>query len=185
MTTDGKKQKFRLPPMGARIWKTVIAVFICAVLGMIFDVHPFYSMIAAVLCMQSSTSDSIEKGVIRCVGTFLGGFAAVIILLIIDFTPLVPFSFIYYTLICLCIAPIIYSTVLLDRKPSAFISCVVFLSIVLSHYEVENHYLFALQRVLETITGILTAVLVNHFIKNPDKKPDKPDGKETEEDENL
>ena len=74
--------------------------------------------------------------------------------LIIDFTPLVPFSFIYYTLICLCIAPIIYSTVLLDRKPSAFISCVVFLSIVLSHYEVENHYLFALQRVLETITGI-------------------------------
>ncbi|MBS1325210.1 MAG: hypothetical protein HP044_04755, partial [Oscillospiraceae bacterium] len=51
-----------------RIWKTVIAVFICAVLGMIFNIHPFYSMIAAILCMQANTSESIKKGVVRCVG---------------------------------------------------------------------------------------------------------------------
>lgn len=85
--------KFPKIHIGMRIWKTVIAVFICAVLGMIFNIHPFYSMIAAILCMQANTSESIKKGVVRCVGTFIGGMAAVLVLLIIDFTPLVPFSF--------------------------------------------------------------------------------------------
>ncbi|MGN1480991.1 FUSC family protein [Porcipelethomonas sp.] len=180
--SDGKFHKFHI---GMRIWKTVIAVFICAVLGMIFDIHPFYSMIAAILCMQANTSESIKKGVIRCIGTFIGGFAAVLILLIIDFTPLKPFSVLYYVIISLCIAPIIYSTVLLNRESSAFISCVVFLSIVLSHFDAQNHYLFALQRVLETITGIVTAIIVNKFIKNPDKQTDKSDGKESDENENI
>ena len=179
---DGKLHKFHI---GMRIWKTVIAVFICAVLGMILNIHPFYSMIAAVLCMQVNTSESIKKGIIRCIGTFIGGFTAVLILMIIDFTPLKPFSMLYYVIISLCIAPIIYATVLLNRESSAFISCVVFLSIVLSHFEAENHYLFALQRVLETIAGILTAVIVNRFIKNPDKKPDKLNGKESDKNENL
>jgi uncharacterized membrane protein YgaE (UPF0421/DUF939 family) len=157
---------------GMRIWKTVIAVFICAILGMIFDIHPFYSMIAAILCMQANTNESIKKGMIRCVGTFIGGFMAVLILLVIDHTPLVPFSLLYYILISLCIAPVIYLTVALNRESSAFIACVVFLSIVLSHFDTENHYLFALQRILETIAGILIAIIINKFIKNPDKKPD-------------
>lgn len=159
--------------IGMRIWKTVIAVFLCAVLGMIFDIHPFYSMIAAILCMQATTSESIKKGVIRCIGTFIGGLAAVLIMLIIDFTPLVPFSFFYYVLISLCIAPVIYLTVMLNRESSAFIACVVFLSIVLSHFDSENHYLFAVSRMLETIAGILVAVIVNRVIKSPDKNNEK------------
>lgn len=169
--------------IGMRIWKTVLAVFVCAVMGMIFDIHPFYSMIAAVLCMQATTSESIKKGIIRCIGTLIGGLAAVLILLVIDFTPLVPFSFFYYVLISLCIAPVIYLTVMINREASAFIACVVFLSIVLSHYEAENHYLFALQRMLETIAGILTAVLINKFIRNPEKQ--KKSESEESENENI
>lgn len=157
-------------PMGMRIWKTVIAVFICAVLGLIFNVRPFYSMIAAILCMQNTTGESIKKGVIRCIGTFIGGIMGVIVLLIIDFTPLNAFTLPYYILISLCVAPVIYLTVLVNRESSAYIACVVFLCIVLSHYESENHYLFALQRMLETIAGIFTSVMVNMLIKNPDKK---------------
>lgn len=165
--------------IGMRIWKTVIAVFICAVLGMILDIHPFYSMIAAVLCMQVNTSESIKKGVIRCIGTFIGGLMAVIILLVIDFTPLVPFSLPYYVLISLCIAPVIYLTVLLNRESSAFIACVVFLSIVLSHFDTENHYLFALQRMMETIAGIAVAVIINKVIRNQDRKEENPERKES------
>ncbi len=165
----------RMPEIhiGMRIWKTVIAVFLCAVLGLIFDIHPFYSMIAAILCMQATTSESVKKGVIRCIGTFIGGLAAVIILLIIDFTPLVPFSLLYYVLISLCIAPVIYLTVMINRESSAFIACVVFLSIVLSHFDTENHYFFALQRMLETIAGIIIALVINRVIKNPDKNNGK------------
>lgn len=167
----------RMPEIhiGMRIWKTVIAVFLCAVLGMILDIHPFYSMIAAILCMQATTVESVKKGVIRCIGTFIGGLVAVIILLIIDFTPLVPFSLLYYVLISLCIAPVIYLTVMINRESSAFIACVVFLSIVLSHFESENHYWFAVQRMLETIAGIIIALVINRVIKNPDKNNDKGD----------
>lgn len=169
----------RIPKIhiGMRIWKTVIAVFLCAIAGLIFDIHPFYSMIAAILCMQATNSESVKKGVIRCIGTFIGGLAAVIILLIIDFTPLVSFSLLYYVLISLCIAPVIYLTVMINRESSAFIACVVFLSIVLSHFDTENHYLFAVQRMLETIAGIIIALIINRVIKSPDKNNDKGDSK--------
>ena len=100
-----------------------------------------------------------------------------VILLIIDFTPLVPFSLLYYVLISLCIAPVIYLTVMINRESSAFIACVVFLSIVLSHFDTENHYLFAVQRMLETIAGIIIALIINRVIKSPDKNNDKGDSK--------
>ena len=95
--------KFPKIHIGMRIWKTVIAVFICAVLGMIFNIHPFYSMIAAILCMQANTSESIKKGVVRCVGTFIGGMAAVLVLLI--YSACAVFFFILYfniALHCTC-----------------------------------------------------------------------------------
>ncbi|MGN0613398.1 MAG: aromatic acid exporter family protein [Porcipelethomonas sp.] len=155
--------------IGMRIWKTVIAVSACAVLGMIFDIHPFYSMIAAILCMQSNTSQSIKKGAVRLVGTLIGGAGAVLILLLIDFTPLEPFSVLYYAVISLCIAPLIYTNVLLGQEASSYITCVVFLSVVLSHFEGENHYLFALQRMLETAAGIVISVVINKTISNNDE----------------
>lgn len=164
--------EFKLPKIhiGMRIWKTVIAVFICAVLGMLFNYHPFYSMIAAILCMQSNTNDSIKKGVDRLLGTFIGGVTAVIMLLLIDFTPLKAFSLVYYILISLSVVPLIYINVLLKREANAYITCVVFLSIVLSHFDSENHYLFALQRMHETAAGIIISVVVNKSIRNNDNR---------------
>lgn len=46
--------------VGGRIWKTVIAVFLCFVLDTIRKTGvPFYAAIAAILCMQRSQQDSI------------------------------------------------------------------------------------------------------------------------------
>lgn len=162
--------KFPKIHIGMRIWKTVIAVFICAVLGMLLDIHPFYSMIAAILCMQTNTTASIKKGAERLLGTFIGGTAAVLILMLIDLTPLKPFSILYYMIISLSVAPLIYTNVLLKHEASSYISCVVFFSIVLVHFESENHYMFALQRMLETAAGIVIAVAVNKIIRNNDNK---------------
>ncbi len=159
--------------IGMRIWKTVIAVFICAVLGMIFNIRPFYSMIAAILCMQTNTAASIKKGAERLLGTLIGGVGAVLILLLIDFTPLKPFSILYYIIISLSIAPLIYTNVLLKHEVSSYITCVVFFSVVLSHFESENHYLFALQRMLETAVGIVIAIAVNKTIRSNDKRKEK------------
>lgn len=164
------KLKFNKIRIGMRIWKTVIAVFICAVLGMLLDIHPFYSMIAAVLCMQSNTNLSIKKGTDRLLGTLIGGIAAVLVLILIDFTPLKPFSIVYYVIISLSVVPLIYINVILKHEASSYITCVVFFSIVLAHFESENHYMFALQRMLETAAGIIIAVAVNKIILNNDNK---------------
>lgn len=156
--------------IGMRIWKTFIAAFICAIVGMLLDMQPFYSMIAAILCMQVSVSESIKKGITRLIGTLIGGVFAVLILLLIDFTPLQPFSMLYYVIISFCVVPLIYTNVLLKQDASSYITCVVFLSIVLSHLGEGNHYLFALTRMLETAFGIVVAIIVNKTIRNNDKR---------------
>lgn len=165
-----RKSKFPKIHIGMRIWKTFIAAFICAIVGMLLDMQPFYSMIAAILCMQVSVSESINKGVTRLVGTLIGGIFAVLILLLIDFTPLEPFSVLYYTIISFCVVPLIYTNVLLKQDASSYITCVVFLSIVLSHLGEGNHYVFALTRMLETAFGIVVAIVINMTIKNNDRK---------------
>lgn len=151
-----------------RIWKTFIAAFICAMAGYITGTEPFYSMIAAILCMQSSTEESIKKGVSRLFGTLIGGIFAVAVLLLIDFTPLVPFSALYYIIISFCVVPLIYTNVLFKQDASSYITCVVFLCIVLPHYNDGNHYLFALARMLETAFGVVVSVIINKTIKNND-----------------
>ncbi len=155
--------------IGMRIWKTFIAAFICAMSGYITNTEPFYSMIAAILCMQASTEESIKKGVSRLIGTLIGGIFAVLVLLLIDFTPLEPFSAVYYIIISFCVVPLIYTNVLLKQDASSYITCVVFLCIVLPHYNEGNHYLFALSRMLETAFGVMISVIINKTIKNNDK----------------
>lgn len=154
--------------IGMRIWKTFIAAFICAMAGYITNSEPFYSMIAAILCMQSNTEQSIRKGTSRLIGTLIGGIFAVMILLLIDFTSLRPFSALYYIIISFCVVPLIYTNVLFKQDSSSYITCVVFLCIVLPHYNDGNHYLFALSRMLETAFGVVVSVFINKTIKNND-----------------
>lgn len=165
-------QRIKLPKIhiGMRIWKTFIAALICAISGYITNSEPFYSMIAAILCMQSSTEQSIKKGASRLIGTLIGGIFAVLILLLIDFTPLPPFSAVYYIIISFCVVPLIYTNVLFKQDSSSYITCVVFLCIVLPHYNDGNHYLFALARMLETAFGVIVAVFINKTIKNNDNE---------------
>ncbi len=160
------KSNFPKIHIGMRIWKTFIAALICAVAGMLSGTEPFYSMIAAILCMQVSVSESIKKGTTRLIGTLIGGVFAVAVLLLIDFTPLEPFSLLYYIIISFCVVPLIYTNVLFGQDASSYITCVVFLSIVLSHFGEGNHYFFALSRMLETAFGIIVAIVVNKTIRN-------------------
>ena len=61
------------------------------------------------------------------------------------------------------IVPIIYTTVILNRRNASYFSCVVFLSIVVNHANDINPYLFVLNRVLDTMIGIAIGVGLNLF----------------------
>ena len=58
--------------IGMRIVKTVTAVFLCGLLAWARSASAFYSMIAAVVCVQNSAGKTIEASVNRMVGTLIG-----------------------------------------------------------------------------------------------------------------
>ena len=62
-----------------------------------------------------------------------------------------------YALISFMIIPVIYITVLLKKTSASYISCVVFMSVTVSHAADVNPYLFAINRMIDTLIGIAVA----------------------------
>ena len=161
--------KVQLPKVGMRMVKTVIAAFLSALIGFLRDQPPFYSMIAAILCMQQDRAQGVKVALNRTIGTLIGGAFGLGMLLVEQNTPLKALTPLYYLVISICIIPLIYITVLIKKAPSSYISCVVFLSITVSHVTDANPYVFVFNRVLDTLIGILMALAVNEILpyRNP------------------
>ncbi len=66
-------------------------------------------------------------------------------------------------LVPLVLIPVLYSTVLLGVRDMAYFSGVVYLSIAISHFTDTDPYLFALNRLLDTVIGVAVAAVVNRF----------------------
>ena len=69
-------RRVRLVPPGQRIIRSVISVWLCMVVyflrGMTGD--PFYSIIAALQCIQPYSSNMLQEGRDRIIGTMIGAF---------------------------------------------------------------------------------------------------------------
>lgn len=155
-----------MPRIGMRIFKTFAAVFLCLCLNLLLweDGIPFYSAIAAILCMQADVSNSVKVAVNRTVGTFIGGlFGMLVLVLLRDVLPqdLYGYRLWEYLIVSLCVIPLIRSTVLVQRPAAAYITCVVFLSITISHGTDSNPYMFAINRILDTLLGVFVSLGVN------------------------
>ncbi len=153
-----------------RIIKTFISVFVCAVIGYYRGELPFYSMIAAILCMQGDLNRSFVIALDRTIGTFIGGGFGLVMLLFVDRFNITPLTPLYYLLVSLCIIPLIYLAILIKQHPAIYISCVVFLSITVSHITDELPILFVWHRVLDTLIGIAVSLLINFIL--PYRKKD-------------
>lgn len=60
--------------------------------------------------------------------------------------------------------PVIYINVSLNLKEAVFISCVVFLSVTITHGAEANPYMFAINRMINTIQGVWIAWFVNYLL---------------------
>ena len=152
----------KLPPIGARIVKSGIGVFICMVIFFLRGQTgiPFYSALAALWCMRQYTKDTKDMALQRIIGTFIGAAYGLAVLLVIRCFENVNIMAVYF--VCsFMIIPVIYTTVLLDKKNAAFFSCVVFLSITITHSFDSNPYIFVLNRILDTLIGIAIGVALN------------------------
>lgn len=144
-----------------RVVKTVIAVYISFIIGHARGGMPFYSVVAAILCMQSDYKNSVKIAKSRIIGTLIGGMYGLLEIIVINYINIGLFSYIHYLILSLFLIPIIYTNVFFKVRSSAYISCVVFLSITVIVGRDIGPFSFALNRVIDTLIGIVVSLIVN------------------------
>lgn len=152
----------RLP--GMRTIKTCLAVFICFMIDLIrADGVPFYSAIAAILCIKKDMHDSFKSGKDRFIATIIGCIAGALFLFIEQ--ELIPFddAWLRYLVLSLLLIPVIYFSVMIKQPNSTYLACVVFLSVTINHAQ-ETPLSFAIDRFIDTSIGIIVALFVNYSL---------------------
>ena len=147
----------RFPPIGQRIIKSAVAlcmiVYHIRSLLPIENGIPFYSALAALWCMQPSVDTTKNNAGQRTFGTVTGAAYGLVFLNFLYFSKITE-PICVYLLASAVVIPVIYSTVVLKKRNASFFSCVVFLSIALTHSFDQDPYIFVFNRVMDTFIGI-------------------------------
>jgi len=162
--------------VGMRMVKTVVAVFLCGVMGLLRNEAPVFSTVAAVLCMQNTAEDTFASGINRTIGTIIGGlFGSVLVLLCLN-TWIADHMLVYYLIISVALIPVIVITLIVKRPQVTGLACVVFLSITVSQITEGTPINHAIQRILDTLVGIMVAVAVDLVLPNHQTAEEAPAG---------
>lgn len=166
MSWTEKKSEFKkyVPKIGMRLVKTGIAVFLCFCVNMLrgdADVV-FYSHIAAIYCMQDSVTETKKNAINRAVATTVGALYGLVTLLLFPSLSIGTMSerMMHGVIISVMVIFVVYTTVLIKQRDTAYFANVVYLSIVINNIT-ANPYHFAWNRFLDTMIGIVIALLVN------------------------
>lgn len=152
--------KIKMP--GLRIIKTFIAVTLAMIISHYRPGEglPFYSSIAAIICLKSDVEGSRDIGKNRVIGTMLGGICGLIYLLIVPDNVLP--STLEFILISFLSSIIIWVMSMAGKPKAISIMAIVFLSITINHgKEAELPFLFAFNRTFDTMIGVVSAIIVN------------------------
>lgn len=161
--------------IGFRMIKTVIAVFLCAIIGWLRGEPAFFAMIAAVACMQNTTGKTVEIAFNQVLGTVVGavfGLAAIYIELLagLQQQELMP---VYYLIVSVMLIPVIVVTLLIKKPSISSFSCVVFLSVAVTQIGTEHPWIYALERTFDIFLGVVVAFLINLVLPNHFSKVEK------------
>jgi|GEM_PF-90252 len=148
--------------IGLRTIKTGIAVSLSMLLAKVFDIeYPFFAIVAALIAIQPTVSDSWRVGANRILGTLIGAIVGVL------FISAFPANFIFLGI------GIIILIMIMNRlgwNEAINIAAVVLVAIFLNAGGDNINY--ALHRIFDTFLGISIAVAVNYLVYPPtyDKK---------------
>lgn len=173
-------------PIGMRNIKTALAVLICMLIFVVFGKlgsfitpsdnpitvlikfllareNPIFACVAAVIVMQNSVENAKGFAVSRFLGTTVGVTSGIVFLWLDTALMNRAFNFIFVfagiiLLICLCN--------LIKHPDASSISIITFLVIMISIRE-ENPFIYAVNRIIDTILGITISLAVNFSIKKP------------------
>lgn len=145
--------------IGMRTIKTALVVVISYIVSSIINSSLSFALIyAAVICVETSVVSSFKIGYNRVLGTVLGG----VIGLIMSFIPV-------YGAITMATGVVITILLcnLLDIKKSTGIAITLVIIIVTGSS--TSPAIYAMQRTLDTIIGIVIATIINMLIYPPDQ----------------
>jgi uncharacterized membrane protein YgaE (UPF0421/DUF939 family) len=146
--------------IGMRTIKTALVVIISYIVSSLINEELSFALIyAAVICVETSVVSSVKIGYNRVLGTVIGG----VIGLIMNYVPL-------YGGITMAIGIIItiMFTNLLNIKKATGIAITLVVIIIIGSAD-TSPAIYAMQRTLDTIIGIVIATLVNMVIYPPDQ----------------
>lgn len=157
--------------IGWRNIKTGLAVFVCLLLGRLVTKEiPLYACTATIICMKDTIANSVKHGIIRMKATIAGGIIAIVFLAI---SGILPIRLPSEVIVPLAIMITIYCCSVLEWKEASALTCVVVLVILLMHNQGQDKYVYAINRVIETLMGIIIAIVINSCIVPPEEKIDK------------
>ena len=167
-----------LPPehrhwIGMRIIKTVIAVFLCGLLAFFREASGFYSMIAAVVCIQNSAGKTIESSINRMAGTLIGGVAGVLVVYSLDMLGVLYMELLRYAVLSVMLIPIIKLCLAIKKPGCAAMACIVFLCVTVNYSPEDTPVIYAIERLFETLVGVALACGVDILL--PYRTPPAPE----------
>lgn len=156
--------------LGLRAVKTAVAVFFCAFISTLFKREDiFCASIATVICMEQTYQQTIETGINRFIGTIVGGIVGYIALELSEYVPY--YEWVRIFILPFCILSVIYICNMINRKSSVSIGCVVVLVIVARLGDpMSSTFMYVIFRVMDTLVGIIVAMIVNRFMFGGTKK---------------
>ena len=171
---DNEKKKIGvIPRIGMRTFKTALVVFVCLIIYYLAETFvvitgfdALMACIAGIICLQDSMEKTFYTGFHRILGTLAGALIGMLFLYADRFFNNV---LLMISLVCFGIVVLIMIFNLLKISESIVIGCVVYLAIMLEQTK-EAPYVSSIHRLLDTMIGVIIAIVINRFIRNPDKR---------------
>ena len=154
-----------IPGIGLRIVKSAVSVGLCLLIYFLRGFHgiPFYEALACLQCIQPYRQNTKTMAIQRTTGTVIGACLGLVVILL-QLHVLRDLSIYYLAYSCavaLGVVAALYIASVIHKKNAAYFSCVVFLCITMVHIGDDNPYLFVLNRVTDTMIGIVVGMTVN------------------------
>ncbi len=173
-----------LPRVGMRVIKTAVAVMVSYALflpfgltyreelgGVLGQMGPLYACIACIICTQSTLGQTFYLGMSRLIGVLVGGALGTATLLL---GPALDHFWLKTIILgAVCVAGV-WLCLLIKRPTACGMACILPCVILITGVTGVTRYYYAVARMIETIVGLLVALVVNAAL--PDHRPESKRG---------
>ncbi|MCI6640678.1 MAG: aromatic acid exporter family protein [Pygmaiobacter massiliensis] len=161
-----KRWLSKLPPMGARMWKTIFAATLVAFVYSLIDRNACFACIGAVYGMGSVRKNGLVSGGNRFIGTLIGGVVAIFFYWLIHLTKLpVP----DWALLAVGLGIVLYTSAVCGAHGAIQPGTVVFF-VVLYTVAKEQYLSYTIARILDTGIGVLVSYIISLLWPSPYEK---------------